>query len=90
MMRAGLPTPVAQFRVFDDEGLIARVDFGYPELRLAIEYEGMWHGEAQQVGKDRSRLNRLRAAGWRVVFVTAADMHDPQRLIRDIARALTA
>jgi G:T-mismatch repair DNA endonuclease (very short patch repair protein) len=90
MMRAGLPTPVAQFRVFDDEGLVARVDFGYPELRLAIEYEGMWHGEAQQVGKDRSRLNRLRAAGWRVVFVTAADMHDPQRLIRDIARALTA
>ena len=90
MLRAGLPMPVAQFRVFDDEGLIGRVDFAFPELRLAIEYEGKWHGEPQHVGRDRRRLNRLLAAGWRVVFVTAADMHDHEALIRDIARALAA
>jgi G:T-mismatch repair DNA endonuclease (very short patch repair protein) len=90
MLRAGLPMPVAQFRVFDDEGLIGRVDFAYPELRIAIEYEGMWHGEPQHVGRDRRRLNRLRAAGWRVVFVTAADMRDPEALAREIARALAA
>jgi G:T-mismatch repair DNA endonuclease (very short patch repair protein) len=90
MLRAGLPTPVAQFRVFDDEGLIGRVDFAFPELRLAIEYEGAWHGEPQHVGRDRQRLNRLRAAGWRVVFVTAADMHHPEALVREIWRALAS
>jgi G:T-mismatch repair DNA endonuclease (very short patch repair protein) len=88
MLRAGLPTPVAQFRVFDDDGLIARVDFAYPELRIAIEYDGAWHAESGQFARDRRRLNRLRAAGWRVVFVTAADMYDPEALVRQIARAL--
>jgi hypothetical protein len=87
MRRAGLPAPVAQHRVFDQDGFIARVDFAYPELRLAIEYEGAWHGRPGQLGKDRSRLNRLFEAGWRVVFVTAADMYDPEGLIRRIVRA---
>lgn len=87
MRRAGLPPSEAQFRVFDQDGFIARVDFAYPELRLAIEYEGAWHGRPGQLGKDRSRLNRLFEAGWRVVFVTAADMHDPEEVVRRIMRA---
>jgi G:T-mismatch repair DNA endonuclease (very short patch repair protein) len=87
MLRAGLPMPVAQFRVFDQDGFIARADFAYPELQLAIEYEGEWHGRPGQLGKDRRRLNRLFEAGWRVVFVTAADMHQPEELVRRIRRA---
>jgi len=90
MLRSGLPTPVAQFRVFDDEGLIGRVDFAYPDLKIAIEYDGLWHAESGQFAKDRGRLNRLRAAGWRVVFVTAADMYDPDAIVRQIVRALAA
>ena len=90
MRRAGLPPPVAQHRVFDDEGFVARVDFAYPEVKIAIEYDGAWHGEPGQFAKDRRRLNRLTAAGWRVVFVTAADLHVPDALVQRIARALTA
>jgi G:T-mismatch repair DNA endonuclease (very short patch repair protein) len=88
MLRAGLPAPVAQFRVFDGEGLIGRVDFAYPESKIAIEYDGLWHAAAGQFAKDRGRLNRLQAAGWRVIFVTAADMHDPDAIVRQIVRAL--
>ena len=40
MLRAGLPTPSAQYRVFDGDGFVARVDFAWPELRLALEYDG--------------------------------------------------
>ena len=84
-----LPRPVAQFDVLDAHGrFVARVDFAWPERRLALEYEGVWHGQPQQVAKDRARLNRLTAAGWRVVFVTAADLHDPVRLVARIAAAL--
>lgn len=90
MLRAGFPLPVAQYRVFDEEGLIGRVDFAYPELKLAIEYDGLWHAEKGQFAKDRGRLNRLFAAGWRVVFVTATDMRDPVALVRRIARAMAA
>jgi G:T-mismatch repair DNA endonuclease (very short patch repair protein) len=88
MVRAGLPVPTAQYRVFDDDGFVARVDFGYPELKFAIEYDGAWHGEAGQLGRDRRRLNRLSAAGWRVFFVTASDMYDPEDLVTRLVAAL--
>ncbi|SOD93920.1 Protein of unknown function [Blastococcus haudaquaticus] len=88
MLRAGLPAPRAQYRVFGEDGFIARVDFAYPELKLAIEYDGAWHGETGQLGRDRRRLNRLTAAGWTVFFVTAADMHRPERLIAALVLAM--
>ena len=84
-----LPDPVAQFTVRDPGGrFVARLDFAWPEHRLALEYEGAWHGRPQQVAKDRARLNRLTACGWRVLFVTAADLHEPVRLIARIAAEL--
>jgi very-short-patch-repair endonuclease len=86
--RAGLPAPVAQFRVFDSDGFVGRVDFAHPEYRLAIEYDGLWHAEPGQFAKDRRRLNRLSAAGWRVIFVTAADLRDPERLVARVAAEL--
>ncbi|MCF6745513.1 hypothetical protein E9529_14780 [Blastococcus sp. KM273128] len=87
--RSGLPRPVAQHVVRDAAGFVGRVDFGWPELRVAVEYEGRWHGESpQRVAADRRRLNRLRAAGWTVVFATAEDLADPARLLRWLAEAL--
>jgi len=89
MRRGGLPMPVAQHRVLDQRGrFVARVDFGWPELQVAVEYDGEWHAEPGQFGKDRRRLNRLREAGWTVVFVTAADMRDPIRLLARIGAAI--
>ena len=88
MAHGGLPTPVAQYVVRDARGFVARVDFAWPELRLAVEYDGAWHAEPGQFARDRQRLNRLQAAGWRVVFVTAADLHRPDDLVRRLAAAL--
>ncbi|MGY1728634.1 hypothetical protein ACI79J_16830 [Geodermatophilus sp. SYSU D01062] len=88
---ARLPRPLAQHTVRDaDGGFVARVDFAWPEQRLAVEYEGRWHGRPQQVAPDRARLNRLTAAGWRVVFVTAEDLREPDVLVARIAAELTA
>jgi hypothetical protein len=81
LLRAGFPPPVAQFRAFDDDGFIARLDLAYPDLRIAIEYDGLWHGERKAFLDDRRRLNRLTAAGWVVVHVTVDDLHDPRRLL---------
>ena len=88
MLRAGLPPPVAQHRVVHGGRFVARVDFGWPELKVAVEYDGRWHGDPAQFPKDRRRLNGLREAGWTVVFVTAADLHDPLRLVAMIRAAL--
>lgn len=86
--RSRLPKPMAQHRVLVDGRFVARVDFAWPEHKVAVEYDGLWHAEAGQFARDRQRLNRLQAAGWRVVFVTAADLHRPEELIARIAAAL--
>lgn len=87
--RSGLPAPKAQYRVLDHHGhFVARVDFGWPDAKVALEYDGLWHGEPGQFAEDRDRLNRLTAAGWRVIFITAKDLRDPVRLVARITAVL--
>ncbi|WP_369138278.1 hypothetical protein [Modestobacter versicolor] len=88
LVRSRLPAPVAQHRVTVGGRFVARVDFGWPAQRLALEYDGLWHAEHGQFVRDRERLNRLTAAGWRVVFATAADVHRPGRLLAQLAAEL--
>ena len=87
---SALPQPVAQFTVRHRGAFVARVDFAWPEQRLALEYDGLWHAEPGQFAADRARLNRLLAAGWRVLFVTAADVRRPDLLLARVAAALMA
>ncbi|MGH3924852.1 MAG: endonuclease domain-containing protein [Pseudonocardiaceae bacterium] len=82
--------PEVQFRVYDGVGWVATVDLAFPRQRLAVEYDGVWHGAPLQVGVDRDRLNRLHAAGWEVVFVTAQHLRDPQRMVCLVRAALLA
>ncbi len=89
MHRSALPRPTAQFRVLDAaEDEVARVDWAFEEQKLAVEYDG--EGHLTRLGPDRQRMNRLQAAGWRVFYVTAADLHHPGRLVARIAAALAA
>jgi len=87
--RSRLPRPVAQFRVLHGGREVARVDFAWPEHRVALEYDGRWHAGTEQFARDRARLNRLTAAGWRVVFVTAEDVRDPAAVVARVAAELT-
>jgi very-short-patch-repair endonuclease len=73
-----------------DGFFVARVDFAWPERKVALEYDGLWHAEPGQFARDRRRLNRLREAGWTVVFVTAEDLRSPRALVDRVARALSA
>jgi hypothetical protein len=73
IVRAGLPRPTAQVEVFDDEGVfLARVDFAYEELKLAVEYDG--EGHRDRWAEDLARGNRLRAVGWELLSFTARDL----------------
>lgn len=90
LVLAGLPPPTPQYEVRHRGRFVARVDLAYPERKLAIEYDGAWHGAAGQLGRDRRRLNALVAAGWRVIHVTAADLHSLDQVIATIRTALAA
>jgi len=83
---AGLPEPQLNRDVYADGRFLACVDLCYPELKIAIEYQGEFH-EKQYV-QDEARAERLRAAGWIVILVTAEHMRDREALIRLIGRAM--
>ena len=58
-------------------GLIARNDLAYPELRIAIEYEGDGHRtDRTQWRRDIRRQRELEDLGWIVIRLTEHDLHD--------------
>lgn len=77
--------PVPQHEVRDGaDRFVARVDLAFVEARIAVEYEGSWHWELGQLRRDRQRLDRLTATGWRVVHVTSQDLREPEPLVARI------
>ena len=88
IVRAGLPVPTPQFQVFVDGEFLARVDLAWPKIKLALEYDGQWHSDPGQLGRDRSRLRALNQAGWYVYHVTREDLRDVESLMRNLAAVL--
>ncbi|MFI6266749.1 hypothetical protein [Micromonospora sp. NPDC051006] len=76
LVLAGLPRPVTQFVVAEAGRFIARLDLAWPEFRVAIEYDGLWHDDSEQFHRDRRRLNRLLGAEWIVLHLTAKRLRD--------------
>ncbi len=66
------------------------LDVAFPELRLAIEFDGAaFHTDAARFQDDRRRQNDLVAAGWTVLRFTWADLTDrPDEVIDRIRAAL--
>jgi hypothetical protein len=72
LVEAGFPRPVPQIWIVDDDGVgVYRLDMGWPELRVAVEYDGVeFHSRPDQVARDARRRDRLaRRWGWDVVGV---------------------
>lgn len=71
ILDAGLPEPVQQWEVELEGWGRVFLDFAYPELLIAVEYDGReFHGPADQ-RRDEARRAALREAGWLVIVVRA-------------------
>jgi very-short-patch-repair endonuclease len=44
-----------------------RLDFAWPEVKVAVEADGWWHRSPEGAAKDRERDSWLRSQGW-IVF----------------------
>lgn len=85
----GLPAPVLQFDVRDAAGFVGRVDLGWPDQRVIVEFDGDIHRQRDVFVKDARRQNRLIAAGWTVLRFTSADvLGRPDEVLAAIRRAL--
>ncbi|RKN38877.1 hypothetical protein [Micromonospora endolithica] len=91
LVLAGLPRPVTQHPVRLPCGRVVHPDLAWPEHRVAVEYDGQWHAEADRLHVDRARLNGLVAAGWLVLHVTSRRLHrDFPGVLREVRIALAA
>ena len=72
LVSAGLPSVRTQIPVFDGGCLIARIDMGWEEFLVGVEFDGAqhWTDPAQRTW-DIDRLAKLEALGWRIVRVSA-------------------
>lgn len=87
---AGLPRSTPQYVIYDLSGRdIYRLDFAWPDLRIAVEYDG-YETHEHRAERDELRDRDLRKRGWIVIRATSADLAEPSRLLERIAAAFRA
>jgi hypothetical protein len=75
MIDGGLPTPRLQFEVVDGNGELRRLDFAWPEQRVAVEYDGLdFHSGPDAMRRDRTRTAALLDVGWVVIAIVFEDV----------------
>ena len=88
LVEAGVTGFATQQVIRDAAGrYVRRVDFCFEQQRLVIEADGArWHPDA---ARDRVLVNRLVAAGWRVLRFTWSEVvHDPAATVALVRAAL--
>ena len=92
MLDGGLPPPVLQYQVVDLNGATWRLDFAWPDYRVAAEYDGVdWHSGPAAFRRDRRRSAALQDLRWVAVPIVAEDIRRrPAELVARIERRLAA
>jgi hypothetical protein len=72
LLEAGLPVPQTQIEVYNAYGeFVARVDLGYEDVRVGIEYDGPQHWTDPAVRqRDIDKQVELADLRWRMVRVS--------------------
>ena len=91
-LRAGFPPPDLQISICDAWGNeIYRIDLGWKEYKLGVEYDGQqFHLFDQAVfRRDRQKQNHLLSMGWELLRFTDVDLHpSTQAMTATIGSAL--
>lgn len=75
MIDGGLPIPELQYELIDGNGELRRLDFAWPEQRVAVEYDGLdWHSGPDAMKRDRRRHAALMDIGWMIIAIVFEDV----------------
>ncbi len=75
MIDGGLPTPELQYEIVDGNGELRRLDFAWPNQRVAVEYDGEdWHSGAEAMRRDRRRQAALLDIDWVALAIIFEDV----------------
>lgn len=91
MIDRGLPHPELQYEIHGADGELWRVDFAWPEARVAAEYESVdWHAGRFEMLRDKARFAGVQEAGWTLIPIVVDDVRRyPDRLANRIGSHLT-
>jgi len=87
MIDHGLPLPELQYEIRGRDGELWRVDFAWPDVCVAAEYESIdWHAGRSEMLRDKMRLAKLQELGWTIIPIVIDDVRRaPDRLAERIA-----
>lgn len=93
LLRAGMRRPVTQIEVVDDHGhVFARIDMGWPDLKVGVEYDGEQHWtDPVQRSRDIDRYAALSDRRWTIIRVSAELLRNrPWVIVERVIDALRA
>ena len=74
VIRNGFPPPQTQIPVYDEYGsLVAVLDMGWEDIKLALDYDGDHHRNPVRFNKDIRRHDNVTELGWMDIRVTSRD-----------------
>ncbi|SEH64013.1 hypothetical protein SAMN04489835_2349 [Mycolicibacterium rutilum] len=87
---AGLRPSHTQINVYDRLGHVARIDMGWPEWNVGVEYDGEQHwSDPATRAADIDRQARLEALSWRIIRVSAEILrYRPHTIVERVRAAL--
>ena len=87
LVSAGFPPPTTQIPVMVGWRLLAVLDIGWADIKVAVEYDGDHHRTNRaQYAKDQRRIRELERLGWIIIRVIAEDR--PDDVLRRVAGAI--
>ena len=92
LIKAGFPRPQTQIRVVDKRGKVWRIDMGWLEYLVGVDFEGAHHWtNPKQRTKDVERYAVLPELGWIDVRLTSGILHNnPESFLDRVGAALIA
>lgn len=90
LVQSGLPRPVTQIVVLNDRGPDRRVDMGWPEWKVGVEYDGEQHWtNPDSYAEDIERLEFLATQGWNIIRVSSRQLrYRRQEILTRVRSAL--
>jgi very-short-patch-repair endonuclease len=91
LLASELPDPQVQIPVHDRWGReVAHADLGYARWKVALEYEGRQHADAEQFGRDIDRYSLMAADGWLVLRFAGRHLGGPTTVVERTRGALVS
>lgn len=84
VVEAGFPIPEAQYEILTIDGRRMYIlDMAWPELRIALEYDG-YAAHEERGEYDLVKDERLAKRGWILIRAGSADLGDPSRVLGEL------